>query len=58
MMHRFPRDPKRRKLWEVKVKREGWKANDTSLLCEVSKIARFELGRAALIFFVLQTIER
>ena len=58
MMRRFPRDQKRRKLREVKVKREDWKANDTSLLCEVRKIARFEVGRAALIFFILQTIER
>ncbi|XP_061880766.1 zinc finger protein 2-like isoform X1 [Entelurus aequoreus] len=33
-MHRFPRDPERRKIWEVNVGREGWRANDYSILCE------------------------
>ncbi|XP_034017367.1 uncharacterized protein LOC117502423 [Thalassophryne amazonica] len=33
-MHRFPRDPVRRRTWEQKLRREGWKANDRSLLCE------------------------
>ena len=34
-IHRFPRNPERRKIWEVKVRRDGWKANDNCLLCEV-----------------------
>ncbi|XP_061786696.1 uncharacterized protein [Nerophis lumbriciformis] len=33
-MHRFPRDPVRRKVWEVKVRRDGWRPNNYSLLCE------------------------
>lgn len=36
-MHRFPRDPERRKIWEQKVKRQGWKAHDRSFLCDVSR---------------------
>ncbi|CAK6974272.1 hypothetical protein AALO_G00259650, partial [Scomber scombrus] len=32
-MHRFPRDPKRRETWEVKVRRKDWKAKDNSFLC-------------------------
>ncbi|XP_065280812.1 THAP domain-containing protein 1-like [Dermacentor albipictus] len=31
---RFPRDPERRKKWEAQVKREKWKATDTSKICE------------------------
>ncbi len=34
-LFRFPRDEERRKLWEIKVKREGWSPNDNSQLCEV-----------------------
>ncbi|XP_041952349.1 uncharacterized protein LOC121712272 [Alosa sapidissima] len=33
-MHNFPRDPIRRKLWEQKVRRKNWKANNYSILCE------------------------
>ena len=36
IMHRFPRDPERRRLWEIKVKRENWKAHDRSYICSVS----------------------
>ncbi|XP_023209447.1 THAP domain-containing protein 1-like [Centruroides sculpturatus] len=35
LMKVFPKDPARRKLWEIKVKRENWKATDSSYLCEV-----------------------
>lgn len=31
---RFPRDPERRKKWESQVKRDCWKATDTSKICE------------------------
>ncbi|XP_077519843.1 uncharacterized protein LOC144129587 [Amblyomma americanum] len=31
---RFPRDEGRRKIWEAKVKRENWKANDNAKICE------------------------
>lgn len=37
LMKRFPSDPERRKLWETKVKRDNWKAKDSSYLCEVSE---------------------
>ncbi|XP_061701281.1 uncharacterized protein LOC133514048 isoform X3 [Syngnathoides biaculeatus] len=33
-MHRFPRNPERRHLWEIKVKRVGWKPHNNSLLCD------------------------
>ncbi|XP_061604214.1 uncharacterized protein LOC133465423 isoform X1 [Phyllopteryx taeniolatus] len=33
-MHRFPRNPERRRLWEIQVKRVGWKPHNNSLLCD------------------------
>ncbi|XP_057673650.1 uncharacterized protein LOC130904720 isoform X2 [Corythoichthys intestinalis] len=33
-MHRFPRNPERRRLWEIKVKRASWKAHNNSFLCD------------------------
>ncbi|KAG5264937.1 hypothetical protein AALO_G00259650 [Alosa alosa] len=33
-LHYFPREPTRRKLWEQRVRRKNWKANNFSLLCE------------------------
>ncbi|KAL2081762.1 hypothetical protein ACEWY4_023615 [Coilia grayii] len=33
-LHHFPRDPKRRKPWESKVRRKHWKPNMNSFLCE------------------------
>ncbi|XP_031157086.1 uncharacterized protein LOC116051016 isoform X1 [Sander lucioperca] len=44
--HKFPREPKRRKVWELKVKRANWKANDYSILCEDHfEEAAYETGR-------------
>lgn len=34
-MYRFPADPQRRKIWEKKVSRVGWKPTSSSCLCEV-----------------------
>ncbi|KAG7157013.1 uncharacterized protein LOC121853099 [Homarus americanus] len=33
MLHRFPRNARRRREWEVKVRRENWRAKDHSFLC-------------------------
>uniref|UniRef100_UPI00358EAB14 THAP domain-containing protein 2-like n=1 Tax=Myxine glutinosa TaxID=7769 RepID=UPI00358EAB14 len=33
-MYRFPSDPNRRKIWENKVSRVGWKPASSSKLCE------------------------
>uniref|UniRef100_UPI00358E7F5C uncharacterized protein n=1 Tax=Myxine glutinosa TaxID=7769 RepID=UPI00358E7F5C len=33
-MYRFPSDPNRRKIWENKVSRVGWKSASSSKLCE------------------------
>ncbi|XP_063859982.1 uncharacterized protein LOC135100721 [Scylla paramamosain] len=33
MLHRFPRNPSRRKYWEMRVHRDNWKPNDNSYLC-------------------------
>lgn len=35
LMKKSPKDPVRRKIWTAKVKREGWKPTDASVLCEV-----------------------
>ncbi|KAF1377881.1 hypothetical protein PFLUV_G00205340 [Perca fluviatilis] len=44
--HKFPRDPKKRKVWELKVKRANWRANDYSILCEDHfEEAAYETGR-------------
>ncbi|XP_075750612.1 uncharacterized protein LOC142817482 [Rhipicephalus microplus] len=32
-LYRFPRDPKRRLLWTVKIKRDKWQPTDTSHVC-------------------------
>lgn len=34
-IHLFPKDPKRRKLWEIALRRKNWKPTDTSRLCRV-----------------------
>nr|XP_054757276.1 uncharacterized protein LOC129263389 [Lytechinus pictus] len=45
-MFRFPSNPERRKLWENKVRRVGWKPTSSTFLCEVHfDIHQFELGR-------------
>lgn len=36
LMKRFPRDPEKRKLWQIKTKRDNWKPTNNSYLCEVS----------------------
>ena len=36
LMKRFPRDPARRKVWLVRMKRDKWIPTDFSCLCEVS----------------------
>ena len=33
-LHRFPKDPVRRKKWSIKVKRDKWKPSSTTFLCE------------------------
>ncbi|MBJ7883142.1 THAP domain-containing protein, partial [Gelidibacter salicanalis] len=35
-VYSFPTDPERSKLWEIKVRRVGWKPTPHSKLCEVS----------------------
>ncbi|XP_063046997.1 THAP domain-containing protein 1-like [Engraulis encrasicolus] len=46
-LHRFPRDLKRRKLWESKVRRKNWSATDCSVLCEDHfDEKQYESGRA------------
>lgn len=37
-MKRFPKDPKRRKEWVIKMKRDNWCPKDTSTICEVKYI--------------------
>lgn len=34
-LFRFPRDSGRRKAWECQVKRDGWRPNDNSKVCEL-----------------------
>ncbi|EGI69351.1 THAP domain-containing protein 2 [Acromyrmex echinatior] len=34
-MCRFPRDPKRRKIWAENTRRQDWTPSDNSVLCEV-----------------------
>uniref|UniRef100_UPI00358E3948 THAP domain-containing protein 2-like n=1 Tax=Myxine glutinosa TaxID=7769 RepID=UPI00358E3948 len=46
-MYRFPSDPNRRKIWENKVSRVGWKPASSSKLCEAHfDPHQFECGRA------------
>lgn len=46
-MHRFPRDARRRKLWEQRVRRQNWKASNYSVLCEDHfEGTQYECGRA------------
>ncbi|XP_050727460.1 uncharacterized protein LOC127004117 [Eriocheir sinensis] len=33
ILHRFPRDPERRRQWEKKVNRRNWRPTDSSYLC-------------------------
>lgn len=35
LMKKFPKDPKRRKEWAIKTKRDKWVPTDSSVLCEV-----------------------
>ncbi|KAK9707955.1 THAP domain [Popillia japonica] len=34
LMKKFPKDSVRRKIWAGKVKRDGWKPTNASVLCE------------------------
>uniref|UniRef100_UPI00358FE84F zinc finger protein 570-like isoform X1 n=1 Tax=Myxine glutinosa TaxID=7769 RepID=UPI00358FE84F len=45
-MYRFPSDAKRRKIWENRVSRVGWKVTSSSVLCQVHfEENQFESGR-------------